>query len=253
MRYVVSMLLVCAAVATAVVLYLTKPRTKKEHPPRPIPLVRTVALRRTSEPVTIEAYGTVIPARQLTLQAQVEGPASGANMSLYANQAELNQAWGQTTVQARVQNQLYQQAAQSNLASGANVVNNGGHAVAQVASQNIDLSLLGAQKEDDGPITYEWIDRNLEIDRYVDFGSQEYFALAGDPALRPLLQSGPNVIFAHQGQVFAVQEPEGPGQSHTPDHPTVVQTAPEGNSLFRQRSMLSGLYSWISQALRQQR
>ncbi len=73
MRYIVSMLLICAAVATAVVLYLTKPKTKKERPARPIPLVKTTVLRRTSEPVTIEAYGTVIPARLLTLQAQVDG------------------------------------------------------------------------------------------------------------------------------------------------------------------------------------
>jgi Ca-activated chloride channel family protein len=198
------------------------------------------------------SYGLVTPYTTFVIQAQVEGPASGANMSLYANQAELNQAWGQTTVQARVQNQLYQQAAQSNLASGANVVHNGQHAVAQVSSQNIDLSLLAAQKEGDVPITPEWIDRNVKIDRYVDFGSEAYFALAGDPALRPLLQSGPNVIFAHQGQVYAVQDPEGPDQSHTPDHPPVGQTTPEGSSLLNGRPIILGLFSWIGQVLRQQ-
>jgi Ca-activated chloride channel family protein len=200
-------------------------------------------------------YGLVTPYTTFVIQAQADGPASAANMSLYANQAELNQAWGQTTVQARVQNQLYQGAAQSTLASGANVVNNGQHALAQVASQTIDLSLLGAQKTEAGPITPEWIDRNVKIDRYVDFGSEEYFALAGDPALRPLLQSGPNVIFAHQGQVYAVQDPEEPAQSQAPNHPTIDQTAPQEKSLFRRYSMnnaISGLHSWISQALRQQ-
>jgi hypothetical protein len=124
-----------------------------------------------------------------------------------------------------------------------------------VASQTIDLSLLGAQKTDDGPITPEWIDRNVKIDRYVDFGSEEYFALAGDPALRPLLQSGPNVIFAHQGQVYAVQDPEEPAQSQSPSGPTTDQAAPQENALFKQNPMnaaISGLYSWISQALRQQ-
>jgi Ca-activated chloride channel family protein len=197
-------------------------------------------------------YGLVTPYTTFVIQAQVEGPASGANMSLYANQAELNQAWGQTTVQARVQNQLYQGAAQSNLASGANVVHNGQRAVAQVASQNIDLSLLAAQKEGDAPITPGWIDRNVKIDRYVDFGSESYFALAGDPALRPLLQSGTNVIFAHQGQVYAVQDPEGPDQSHTPDHPPLGQATPEGNTLLNGRPMILRLFSWISQTLRQQ-
>jgi len=72
-RYIVSMLLICGAVATAVVLYLTRPKTKKMRPARPIPLVETVAIRPTSEPVIIEAYGTVIPAMRLTLQAEVEG------------------------------------------------------------------------------------------------------------------------------------------------------------------------------------
>jgi Ca-activated chloride channel family protein len=197
------------------------------------------------------SYGLVTPYTTFVIQAQAEGPASEANMSLYANQAELNQAWGQTTVQARVQNQLYQAAAQSNLASGANVVHNGQHAVAQVASQNIDLSLLADQKGGDVPVTREWIDRNVKIDRYVEFGSEAYFALAGDPALRPLLQSGPNVIFAHQGQVYAIQDPEGPDQSRTPDHPPVGLTRPEGDSLPDGRPVLLGLFSWISQVLRQ--
>ena len=82
MRYIVSMLLISAAVATAVVLYLNKPRTKKHRPTRPTPLVETAVLRRTSEPVTIEAYGTVIPARKLMLQAQVEGRVIGQDPSL---------------------------------------------------------------------------------------------------------------------------------------------------------------------------
>jgi hypothetical protein len=162
----------------------------------------------------------------------------------------LNQAWGQTTVQARVQNQLYQQAAQADLAGGANVVNYGQHALAQVAGQNIDLSLLRAGKNESGPITPEWISQNVEVDRIIDFGSEEYFTLADDPALRPLLQSGPNVVFAHEGQVYAVQDPEGRGQSQTPlQQPATPQTDPEGKSPSRQPPLLPGLYSWIHQAL----
>jgi Ca-activated chloride channel family protein len=196
------------------------------------------------------SYGLVTPYTTFVIQAQVEGPASEANMSLYANQAELNQAWGRTTVQARVQNQLYQGAEQSNLAGGANVVHNGQHAVAQVASQNIDLSLLVAQKEDDAPITPDWIDQNVKVDRYVEFGSKAYFALAGDPALRPLLQSGPNVIFAHQGQVYAVQDVEEADQRYAPDRPSGGQLPPEEDFLLNGRPAMFGLFSWISQVLR---
>ena len=165
-------------------------------------------------------YGLVTPYSTFVISAQVEGAASEANMALYANKAELNQAWGQTTVQARVQNQLYQQADQANLASGANVVNHGPRSLAQVDRQYVDLALLQGLAESgsawhenlEGAITLGWVERNIGVDRGVVFGSEEYFALADDPAVRPHLQSGPNVIFRYQGQVISVQESE-----HLPD------------------------------------
>jgi len=73
MRFIMSVLLICAAVGVAVVMYLTKPSARKDRPPKTAPLVQTVELRKTSVPVTIEAYGTVVPARKLTLQSEVEG------------------------------------------------------------------------------------------------------------------------------------------------------------------------------------
>jgi hypothetical protein len=98
------------------------------------------------------------------------------------------------------------------------VVSYGQHNLAQVAQQSIDLSLLQRSHQrgidGDGPITAEWIERNIEVDQVVVFGSDEYFALAGDAAVRPLLQSGPNVIFAYQGQVIAVQDAEGAQGNH---------------------------------------
>jgi hypothetical protein len=99
---------------------------------------------------------------------------------------------------------MYQQASQANLASGANIVNQGQHSLAQAADQQVDLSLLRKQGNVDGPITAAWLARNVKVDRQVEFGSAEYFALAANPALRPYLQSGPNVLFAFQGEVIAV-------------------------------------------------
>ncbi len=150
-------------------------------------------------------YGLVTPYTTFVIEGQADGPASAANMRLY-QQSNLNQAWGQTTIQARVQNQAYQQAGQASLASGANVVNNGQRSLAQLGSQNVDLSLLQGQANLDAPITEEWVARNVGIDRTVTFGSEEYFTLAKDPAVRSFLQSGLNVIFAYQGQVISVQE-----------------------------------------------
>lgn len=153
------------------------------------------------------SYGLVTPYTNFVIEGQAEGPASTANMELY-QKGDLNQAWGQTTIQARVQNQAYQQTDQADLASGANVVNNGQRSLAQVSSQSVDLALLQGQKNLDGPITEEWIARNIGIDRTVVFGSEDYFALASDPAVRLFLQSGRSVIFSYQGQVISVQDAE---------------------------------------------
>jgi len=159
------------------------------------------------------SYGLVTPYTTFAIAAQAEGAASTANMALYADTAGLNQAWGQTTVQARVQNQLYQGAEQANLAHGANVVQHSQGGLVQVANQQVDLALLRELDAPEGPVTAEWIARHIAVDRQVIFGSKDYFALAADPALRPYLQAGTNLIFAHAGQVIAVQDPE----ATTPD------------------------------------
>jgi hypothetical protein len=159
-------------------------------------------------------YGIVTPYTGFVIQAQADGAASAANMALYADQAELNLAWGQTTVQARAQNQLYQQATQADLASGANVINQGQHSLAQIGAQNVDMALLqgvdagaGDWRDDRGDLlSPDWLAQRVPIERIVVFGSEEYFELADDPEARPFLQSGTNVIFSHQGEVVSVQD-----------------------------------------------
>jgi hypothetical protein len=152
-------------------------------------------------------YGIVTPYTTFVIQGQAEGAASAANMDLYSL-AELNQTTGQVTIQARVQNQMYQQVSQADLAVGANVLNSGNRSLAQVGTQQVDLSLLKGQDDLDGPITDEWIATHLKVDRTIQFGSEEYFALAADPDARLFLQSGPNVVFAHQGEVIVVRDPD---------------------------------------------
>ena len=118
------------------------------------------------------SYGIVTPYTTFVIAAQTEGAASMENMALYGNQSELNQVSGRTTIQARVQNQSYQQTDQANLASGANVVNVGQRSLAQVAHQYVDLSLVQAQGKLDDPITEAWIAANIKVDREVEFGSE---------------------------------------------------------------------------------
>ena len=169
-------------------------------------------------------YGIVTPYTTFVIESQADGAASAANMDLYGA-AGLNEAVGRVTIQARVQNQQYQQAAQAGLAVGANVANFGQRSLAQVGSQQVDLALLQDQQLD-GPITGAWLDRHLEPDRTVQFGSDEYFALAADPEIRPFLQSGPNVVFSYGGETIAVQDPDfQPPDASTKAVPVYMQNA----------------------------
>lgn len=54
-------------------LYLSRPEARRERVPPPVPMVSVAELRADDHHVTIEAFGTVIPARRVTLQAQVGG------------------------------------------------------------------------------------------------------------------------------------------------------------------------------------
>jgi Ca-activated chloride channel family protein len=153
------------------------------------------------------SYGIVTPYTTFVVVAQDEGAASAENMALY-DSAELNQAWGRVTIGARVQNQMYQEAAQADLAIGANVTNVGGRSLAQIGAQQVDLSLLRGQNNLDDPLGDRWVEENVQVDRIVEFGSDAYFALAAEGEIRPFLQSGPNVVFEYQGEVIAIRDPD---------------------------------------------
>ena len=181
-------------------------------------------------------YGLVTPYTTFVIQAQSSGAASAENMSLYDNLLDLGRGSGQISIQARVQNQMYQQTNQANLATGVNIINTGQRSLAQVSNQNIDLSLLQGQQTFDDPMTPRWIEDNIKVDRQVTFGSSAYFALVDDPVARAYLQSGPNVVFAYKGEVIAVIDPENPPHEQTYDQPKNFQPG-----------IISGVYNFIQQ------
>jgi Ca-activated chloride channel family protein len=151
-------------------------------------------------------YGIATPYTLNAITAQTDGLVSRGYMDLYSDSVNLNQVSGQTSVQARVQNQYYQGARQANAATGANVLNRGRYSLAQLSNQNIDLGLLKGKVATNTAVDGAWIAQNIKADRQIAFGSDEYFALAKDPEARQFLQSGTNVIFKHQGQVITVQD-----------------------------------------------
>ena len=54
-------------------LYLTRPNVARENVSPPAPIVAVLELEPRDHQITIEAYGTVVPARRVMLQAQVGG------------------------------------------------------------------------------------------------------------------------------------------------------------------------------------
>lgn len=152
------------------------------------------------------AYGIVTPYTSFAIVAQDSGPASLDNMSLYSNVYELNRSSGRITIQARVQNQAYQEANNANIASGPNTFGYGGNTAARIANKNIDLNILRSKENINGPIDDEWILRNIAVDLNIKFGSKEYFALANDSDARLWLQNGTEVIFSYNGKIISVQD-----------------------------------------------
>jgi RND family efflux transporter MFP subunit len=82
MKYIISFLILLLSVVAAVGLYRTSPQTKKAVPKRPVPLVETMEIHRDRQKVFVEAFGTVIPAKRITLQSEVEGRIIAQNPEL---------------------------------------------------------------------------------------------------------------------------------------------------------------------------
>lgn len=167
----------------------------------------TEALREEIRRLGLE-YGVVTPYTTFVIAPQTEGAASTENMQLYSDLDALNATSGLTTVQARVQNLMYQNSDQVSWAQGANIVNAGASNLMQVGQQYVDLGLVAGQPGIENGITSEWLAANIDIDVVVVFGSPEYFALASDPAARQFLQNGTDMIIPYNGQTYWVQDTE---------------------------------------------
>ena len=73
LRIVISLVLIAAGIGGARFLIATKPKVIKKPPVKMEPLVRTVALQPGNYTLKIPVMGTVMPAREISLEAQVAG------------------------------------------------------------------------------------------------------------------------------------------------------------------------------------
>jgi RND family efflux transporter MFP subunit len=73
MKYLLPPLIILAAVGVVVLLIKTRPRPQRKPRVEQARLVETIDAQLTSTQLMIEASGTVVPARQVTLHPQVSG------------------------------------------------------------------------------------------------------------------------------------------------------------------------------------
>ncbi len=73
LRLVICLVLIAAGIAGARFLIATKPKANKRPPVKMEPLVRTETMQPENYTLKIPARGTVIPAREISLEAQLAG------------------------------------------------------------------------------------------------------------------------------------------------------------------------------------
>jgi len=71
-----------AGAVGAVYLYRTKPKSRQRPPRRSGDIVRIMQVRRSSKPITVQAMGTVLPARRTVLQPRISGEVVEVNSEL---------------------------------------------------------------------------------------------------------------------------------------------------------------------------
>ncbi len=81
-KIVSSLVILTVTVGIASLLYAFRPKTQKTRPQRPVPIVSVIEISPADQPVSVEAFGTVIPARKITLSSEVEGRLTAINPEL---------------------------------------------------------------------------------------------------------------------------------------------------------------------------
>lgn len=71
-RYLALIIILAAVLAAGLIIY-TSPETKKQDPEKSVPVVSTLPLIKSDYPIFVEAFGRVVPAREVSLNPEVPG------------------------------------------------------------------------------------------------------------------------------------------------------------------------------------
>jgi len=69
----ISIIILLAAVLVAGLIIITSPQTKKQKPEKSVPAVSTVPLEKGNYAINVEAFGRVVPAREVAITPEVTG------------------------------------------------------------------------------------------------------------------------------------------------------------------------------------
>ncbi len=159
-------------------------------------------------------YGIITPYTSMLIRA-----GAGTTAEYLADSGNLKVATGRLAFYAAEANLQYNNALNWDVARGANINVAGRKTFVDLDGVLVDMSLLENVTAIDleNQTAEEWILNNVQVVENVRFGSDKYFALAGDGGLEEELAAGTNLVFAHDGKVLHVSGSvsEGSGSSST--------------------------------------
>ncbi len=161
-------------------------------------------------------YGIVTPYTSLLVQVQ----SSGITSNMTVNQQDTDgdgiaDAWEKSGSQSNSQsniNAFYRMTNDYQATSGANIYSFGSKIFAEIDGVLIDLELLAnVETLDLGNGTIQdWVVDNLDVTRFIIFGSKDYFALLNDNNLIDILAAGDEIVFKYGSEVFYISPGELP-------------------------------------------
>ncbi|MEA1904477.1 MAG: VIT domain-containing protein [Candidatus Hadarchaeota archaeon] len=157
-------------------------------------------------------YGIVTPYTSMLIRA-----GAGTAAEYLADGYNLKVATGRVAFGAAEANLQYNNALSWDVAQGANIEVAGRKTFVDLDGILVDMSLLENVTAIDleNQTAEEWVLNNVQVAENVRFGSDKYFALAGDGGLEEELAAGTNLVFVHDGKVLHVSGDvfEGPSSS----------------------------------------
>ena len=159
-------------------------------------------------------YGIVTPYTSLLITEQEEGLTDGMGENQEDKDGDgMADAWeksGSNSNSQSYMNDGYQQSSDVYETTGANIQAYGDKIFAEINGTFIDLELLMdiTTIELKNESLADWILANLNVTRFITFGSEEYFGLLKNDDFIKILPVGTEVVFGYDNEVYYISHGE---------------------------------------------